>query len=88
MSQRQHKTLRRIEALTNEAHCAVHLLLELGAAITEPAVAAECNEQAALLGRAVRSMNERRTADNNGSPAILGDAASRRDIPRETRLSR
>lgn len=88
MSQRHHKTLRRIASLTAEAHSAVHLLLELGAAITERAVAAECNERAASLGRAVRWMNERTTIVNDGNPAIVGDVPRRRDISRETRVSR
>ena len=88
MSQRHHKSLRRIEALTTEAHSAVHLLLELGAAITEPAVAAECNEQAASLGRAVRWMNERQASINKGNKAFVGNAVAKHDLPRETRLSR
>ena len=54
MSQKQHRTLRVAADLAGQAHHAVHLLLELSEAITDPAVAAVCANQAELLGRAVR----------------------------------
>ena len=58
MSQRRQKSLHGIEKLAEEAHRAVHLLLALGATISEPAVADECNAQAESLGRALRRAGE------------------------------
>lgn len=54
MSQKRERERRAIESLLSEAHRSVHLLLDLGAAITEREAAVECNAQADALGRALR----------------------------------
>jgi hypothetical protein len=54
MSQKRHRERRAFENLATEAHKSVHLLLELGSAVTEREPAAECSAQAAALMRALR----------------------------------
>lgn len=54
MSQRTSKSSRAVAELVSEAHCAIHLLLDLSTAITNPAAAAECKDRAEMLTRAVQ----------------------------------
>lgn len=54
MSQKRQRGRRAFEALATEAHNSVHLLIELGGAITQREAASECHAQAAALGHALR----------------------------------
>ncbi len=54
MSRKMRNALRAATELATEAHHAVHLLLDLSEAITEPCPAAECRAQAESLGHALR----------------------------------
>lgn len=56
MSEKKHRQGRAVARLAYTAHDSMHLLANLGEAITEPAVATMCRESAERLGAALRGV--------------------------------
>ena len=88
MSQKRERERRAIESLLSEAHRSVHLLLDLGVAITESEAAVECNSQADALGRALRRALQYLpgfSQDTSGNPGKPGFSAGTGDMQRGAR---